>query len=705
MEGKTASSESSASGTSVGMGARLSQKLERLQASSRPYRLTRGDKVAALAISLLFLLVYLLTVSHHVNIAGDSPEILGAGRSLGVMHPPGYPTYTMLCYLISHLPLGSIAFRLNFFSSILHVLTLGALFVVLMKVTGHRAASAIITAVIGISPLFWFYSLVAEVFPLNDLFVVTLILVAVMAREAWLEERRGASRRLLLLLMFLCGLSLTHHQTIVLVFPSLLILAALPLLDLLSDLRRIAAGAGMFVLGVLPYAYIPLRAAQKPYANFGDPSSLSSFLAFITRRYYGSASLWIGPQASHRLDMVFDYLKTLDRQVYLLGILLALLGMYAMARKRRADFLAFFAAFFLAGVAFPLIANVAIDNPFHASTMERFYLLPTIALAPFAAFGLSEAIAFLVSRTRKLKAREALGGTLAVTLIALLCMPFYLPIKRTYEDVNLRNDLVGETYLDDLLRPLEDDSVLFLSGDVPIQLADYYYRLCVAERKSVTTIIWSFWGLPWYMEHLRKWYPELNLPGEETPVDLPVERPSYYMTWLLEYLVANNPQFSAFYCIDDKIKLSDDYRFVPAGFAFRVMPSSASVDDEALFRSLADFYGELDPGIYDYSAYGENRRELALVQYISTLINQSASYFRERGQLDRAITLNAMAYTIFPFQEYEFQTAQMYAQLGDRAEALALFEDYIDKGSYLDPKTWEALIKREEIKLEEGLRP
>ncbi|MDI6831021.1 MAG: DUF2723 domain-containing protein [Actinomycetota bacterium] len=636
-----------------------------------------------------------------MNIAGDSPEMIGGGYSLGILHPPGYPTYTMLSYMISHIPVGSIPFRLNFLSSILHALTLFVLYIVLIKVTRHRAASAIIAAVIGVSPLFWFYSLIAEVFPLNDLLAVSLILVAVMSREAWLEGRHERSRRLLFLLIFLCGLSLTHHHTILLIFPSLLILAALPLLDLLGSLRRVASGVGLFLAGLLPYAYIPIRASQKPYMNFGDPSDLSSFLFFVSRRYYGSSKLWIGPEASHRLDNVFDYLKAADRQMYLLGILLALLGMYAMARKRRGDFYAFFTAFLLAGIGFPLLANVSVTNIFNISTIERFYLLPTIMLAPFVAFGLAETIALIMQNARRLKARKALGSILGVMLVLLLCMPFYLPVRRTYEEVNLRHDLIGESYLENLLQSLEDNAVLFLAGDVPIELVDHYYRQCVKERRNITTIAWSFWGQPWYMEHLRRWHPELDLPDEDTPVALPAERLNYYKTWLLEYFISNNPQFNAYYTIG-KIELSGDYKSIPSGFAYRILPASESVDDDQLFQALEDFYGGLDLNIYDYSTFGENRRELWLVQLISSLINDCALYFRQRGELEKALAMSAMAYQAYPFPLYEFQAAEMYAELGNLPEAAALYEDYADWSAYWDPKKWESLSRREEMRMEEG---
>ncbi|MBW2474999.1 MAG: DUF2723 domain-containing protein, partial [Deltaproteobacteria bacterium] len=37
---------------------------------------------------------------------------------LGVPHPPGYPTYTLLGWLFTRLPFGSIAWRVNLLSSV-----------------------------------------------------------------------------------------------------------------------------------------------------------------------------------------------------------------------------------------------------------------------------------------------------------------------------------------------------------------------------------------------------------------------------------------------------------------------------------------------------------------------------------------------------------------------------------------------------------
>jgi|GEM_PF-2297398 len=679
-------------------GKSVSAFLDRLYLSVPPYRLTFGDRLTALLVILPIFLLYVLTCSHAPNLAGDSPEMVGGAYSLGILHPPGYPTYTLIGYLFTHLPFGSIAFRLNFFSALIHTLTLLFLFVILLKITASRSASALTVFILGVSPLFWFYSLIAEVFPLNDFFAVMLIMVAILSRDRWLEGQAHRSRRLALLLVFLCGLSLTHHQTIILVFPTVALIAARPLSMLLRRPRGILAAVGFFLLGLLPYAYLPLRAAQHPYMNFADPSSLSSFINVVSRRVYGTTKLWIGPQAEHRLDMVFEFFKTMDMQIYLLGMALILLGAWLMACQRRGDFYPFFISFILTGLAFPLLANVTLHGPFEVSTIERFFLLPLLLLCPFMAMGWQYVLRFLRQAVGRLNVMPILHRILAMALIALLAMPFYLPLRSTYNQVQLRDDLIPEAYIQELLYGIEDGSVLFLSGDIPVELVDFYYRNCVPERPRVITIAWSFWGLPWYMKHLQSWYPELNLPvtGElEKPFS---DRILYYKCRLAEYLMKNNPQVPAFYTVEKNMGFRDDYRYIPHGFCYRIVPADTDLDYEEIYASLNLFYEDLSPVIFKLSGYASNRRELFMAHYLAMHVHEAASFFKESGYLDKAIKINTVAFSIFPFQEYEFETAEMMYQSGYLHEAESLFHDYASSGSYFDRRTWESLIKLEEIK-------
>src|SRR5437773_9061788 len=63
-------------------------------------------------MSILAFILYFLTAARDI-VVGDSPELTMAAVTLGVAHPPGYPSFTMLGHLFSLLPLGPIPFRIN----------------------------------------------------------------------------------------------------------------------------------------------------------------------------------------------------------------------------------------------------------------------------------------------------------------------------------------------------------------------------------------------------------------------------------------------------------------------------------------------------------------------------------------------------------------------------------------------------------------
>ncbi|HID51919.1 MAG TPA: DUF2723 domain-containing protein, partial [Anaerolineae bacterium] len=67
------------------------------------------------------LAVYWLTLAPDLTAAhwgGDGGELITAAVTLGVPHPPGYPTYVLLGKLFGFLPVGSVAYRFNLFSAV-----------------------------------------------------------------------------------------------------------------------------------------------------------------------------------------------------------------------------------------------------------------------------------------------------------------------------------------------------------------------------------------------------------------------------------------------------------------------------------------------------------------------------------------------------------------------------------------------------------
>ena len=75
---------------------------------------------------LLAILFYSIGLGHDLalsNYGTDGGELITASMTLGVAHPPGYPTYILTSKLFSFFPLGgTIAFQYNLFSAVDNIL-------------------------------------------------------------------------------------------------------------------------------------------------------------------------------------------------------------------------------------------------------------------------------------------------------------------------------------------------------------------------------------------------------------------------------------------------------------------------------------------------------------------------------------------------------------------------------------------------------
>ena len=74
------------------------------------------------------LIVYCLTLLPGIGY-GDTAEFQWVAPTLGLAHITGYPLYTLLGWVWTHLPLGgSAAWRMNLLSALLGALALGTLY-------------------------------------------------------------------------------------------------------------------------------------------------------------------------------------------------------------------------------------------------------------------------------------------------------------------------------------------------------------------------------------------------------------------------------------------------------------------------------------------------------------------------------------------------------------------------------------------------
>jgi hypothetical protein len=213
----------------------------------------------ALGLFAALLFVYVQTLAPGM-VKGDGGELQLTIATLGVPHPTGYPLYTIVGWLwIKLVPIGSVAWRVNLFSAVC-----GALAATLVYGSTYRLIGRVLPALAGalffaFSPTFWALSSTTEVYALNALFVAAIFFLLLLWRDA------GPHRfKLLMLMALVYGLSLSHHRTMILLAPAMLIFLVLESGALrrrgpLSAAQLVRCGLlllGAFLLGLLPYLHV-----------------------------------------------------------------------------------------------------------------------------------------------------------------------------------------------------------------------------------------------------------------------------------------------------------------------------------------------------------------------------------------------------------------------------------------------------------------
>src|ERR671913_521753 len=232
------------------------------------------------AVAVLVGILYIGTLAPTVLPYGapdtlDSPMLQTAVPVLGVGHPTGYPTYMMLTHFFTYLPFGDPAYRINLASAVYGVAAVLVVYLTGLRLGGRAVAAAAGALAFGLSGAFWSQAVIAEVYTFEALLIALVIFVLLV----WRDRREG---RYLLLSAFLIGLSLTHHLTSILLVPATLAFVFFTDRRVFSRKGLILKGVGLFLLGLLPLLYLPIRALMHAPLNEADPSTPWRFLLLVT---------------------------------------------------------------------------------------------------------------------------------------------------------------------------------------------------------------------------------------------------------------------------------------------------------------------------------------------------------------------------------------------------------------------------------------
>ncbi len=212
----------------------------------------RTDGVIGLLLGLCALLLYWRTMPPTV-LDGDSGEYQYMSYILGVPHTPGYPLYIFLGKLFTFLPIGDVAYRINFYSVVFAALAAPLVYWTARRLIPHRAPAVLATLVLIVTPSMWGSAIEAKSYALHLFLGVLTVFLAL----RWHQEGRT---RDFYGMAFVYGLAMTNHPLMRFIPPAL----ALLLWMNRARLRwgTVARGALLVVLPLLMYAYVPIRAGQ-----------------------------------------------------------------------------------------------------------------------------------------------------------------------------------------------------------------------------------------------------------------------------------------------------------------------------------------------------------------------------------------------------------------------------------------------------------
>lgn len=469
----------------------------------------------------------------------DSGEVAAAASTLGIMHPTGYPTLTMLAHLVTLVAPVRDILALNVLAALMTGAGIGVLtllFDQLMNVvlaprrtpratpapSSKRAAkrasrgagrdarseSDAITAARAIAPLdakqsltrpvvaalaalhvgftavWWAQASGFEVYALQALLLplVTLLFVRFVDRE---RARRSIGSPVRLtwdasLFAIVLGLAFTNHLMTIFLAPAFLVYYFWSLGVGARSLGRLLLLIPPFVAGLLPYLYLPLRSSMRPRFNWGRPDTWERFVDHVSGKF---AWEWMFSSEEIYRSQTEYFFDRLPSELAYVGLALAVAGLVVLAV--RSPRLAVWSALIFIGC-------VGYAGGYRIYDVELYY--PTAILA--TGIWITAALAWILGR--KPVAAIIVGAALAVANLAL-----------HYSSLDQSDNTIAEDFVHNVLVTAPKNAMIFSSNAAVFVTGSYYLQEVERLRPDVIVINHDYLSNRWYVEELRDWRPEM----------------------------------------------------------------------------------------------------------------------------------------------------------------------------------------------------
>jgi hypothetical protein len=532
---------------------------------------TQKEKIAAAVLWLIVFIVYHQTLAQTVGFI-DSGELATVAITLGIAHPTGYPLFTLIGRIFSSLPIAPEEIvRLNIFASLCVSGGIVLFFFFLVEFLGNGKttnsvliASAFSSLTLAFSQTVWSQAVSVEVYALHIVFISSILFLFATAI-------RTDEPRWWLLFAFVVGLSFTNHLTTLLLAPALLYWYFNEHGFNNNSFKKILRLTIPFAAGFSMYLYLPIRAAQHPLLNWGNPQTLEKLTWHISGKQF---RVWMFSSSDVAIKQLNYFFEQLPKEFFYLPLFFALIGVVVLLFSDRKKF-------FIVLLLFTGCVAYSINYDIH--DIDAYFLLAFFAVAISASVGVLKIIHQFPSAVPT--------QLFAAVLLFILAVQIY---SNWYEADQSHNSLV-EDYTKTILTNLPPHSIVLSYQWDYFVAASYYVQHVKHLRQDVIILDKELFRRSWYFQQLRKQYPtlmqksrhetdlflkELNKFEHDMPYQFEAIEGRY--TALLKSFVEKNidsipvyvtpeiePQYSAGYIRVPEIylfRLTKDTSYMPARF-------------------------------------------------------------------------------------------------------------------------------------------
>jgi tetratricopeptide (TPR) repeat protein len=756
----------------------------------------RGHAVFAALSFFVPLLAYARTVTPTVPF-WDSGEFIATSYILGLPHPPGNPVYTMLGRMMTLLPFASIAWRVNFMSSLASATACFFTFLFTSRAirrtfgdaadTGHSwlasGAGGLVAALfLAFGSSFWDSAIEAEVYSLSSAIIAFVVWLSF---EWWDRQGEPGNDKRLILIVYILGVSTGVHLGTILIAPSLLVLFALvnpgifrsskfivPMAALSAFVvlvylngtleiglpSSLILGVGLLgllyavvqnrfffrknlvawwviaaVVGATVQIFLLIRSQQMPAVNEGAPTTLGTWLEYLSRKQYGPADpfdrraeLWYQIQHMYLRYVgqqwhLIERLGNLDlssfwvRLVNAVPYLLFFTGAWWNYRRDKTTFWFFLATHIVMGPGLIFYLNFTdheVRERDYFFTNSYHFIAVWMGMGSAAALhALARALApAAVETPPPVPARTGPGGRevepAALRVVAIEPVPTslsnrvaigigaltllglaLLPMRTGWFTHNRAGFYIAHDYAYNMLTPLAPGAVVFTNGDndtFPL----WYIQEVEKVRKDVRVVNLSLLNTPWYIEQLRDQEPKvpISFTNAQLAVMGPYQDPQTgNIIWVKDLAVKDilktnqwrRPLYLAV-TVPDQMGLEKQLSL--EGLVFRIEPKETqkAVDLDKTMQNIYSVFkygGLLDKNrAYDTTVY-KDENAYRLVQNYTAAHVQAAYQLQLAKRNEEAVKVLEDAVKISPdFPGLLEYMGKMYEDTGrlDRAERIYL---------------------------------